>query len=51
MPYPNNRLMRRRIIGAWVSTVISISLVLLLVGVAAGLGLVVLNTMRNKGEK
>jgi len=35
MPYPNNRLMRRRIIGAWVSTVISISLVLLLVGVAS----------------
>ena len=37
MPYPNNRLMRRRIIGAWVSTVISISLVLLLVGVASNL--------------
>ena len=35
MPYPNNRLMRRRIFGAWVSTVISISLVLLLVGVAS----------------
>ena len=35
MPNPNNRLIRRRLAGAWVSTVISISLVLLLVGVAA----------------
>ena len=35
MPYPNNRLIRRRLAGAWVSTVISISLVLLLVGVAS----------------
>ena len=35
MPYPNNRLMRSRIFGSWVSTVISISLVLLLVGVAS----------------
>ena len=35
MPSPNNRLIRRRLFGAWVSTVISISLVLLLVGVAA----------------
>ena len=32
---PTNRLMRRRLFGAWVSTVISISLVLLLVGVAS----------------
>ena len=31
----SNRLVRRRLIGAWVSTVISISLVLLLVGVAS----------------
>ena len=31
----SNRLIRRRLIGAWVSTVISISLVLLLVGVAS----------------
>ena len=30
-----NRLVRRRLVGAWVSTVISISLVLLLVGVAS----------------
>ncbi len=30
-----NRLIRRRLVGAWLSTVISISLVLLLVGVAA----------------
>ena len=35
MPNPNNRLVRRRLFGAWVSTVISISLVLLLVGVAS----------------
>ena len=35
MQNPNNRLIRRRLAGAWVSTVISISLVLLLVGVAA----------------
>jgi cell division transport system permease protein len=35
MRNPNNRLIRRRLIGAWVSTVISISLVLLLVGVAS----------------
>lgn len=35
MPNPNNRLIRRRLAGAWVSTVISISLVLLLVGVAS----------------
>ena len=35
MPNPNNRLIRRRLFGAWVSTVISISLVLLLVGVAS----------------
>ena len=35
MPSPNNRLIRRRLAGAWVSTVISISLVLLLVGVAS----------------
>ncbi len=35
MPSPNNRLIRRRLFGAWVSTVISISLVLLLVGVAS----------------
>ena len=32
---PTSRLMRRRLFGAWVSTVISISLVLLLVGVAS----------------
>ena len=31
----SNRLVRRRLFGAWVSTVISISLVLLLVGVAS----------------
>jgi len=31
----SNRLIRRRLVGAWVSTVISISLVLLLVGVAS----------------
>ena len=31
----SNRLVRRRLVGAWVSTVISISLVLLLVGVAS----------------
>ena len=31
----SNRLVRRRLIGAWVSTVISISLVLLLMGVAS----------------
>lgn len=30
-----NKLIRRRLVGAWISTVISISLVLLLVGVAA----------------
>lgn len=35
-----NRLIRRRLAGAWLSTVISISLVLLLVGVA---GLLVAN--------
>ena len=35
MPNPNNRLVRRRLFGAWVSTVISISLVLLLIGVAS----------------
>ena len=35
MQNPNNRLIRRRLFGAWVSTVISISLVLLLVGVAS----------------
>ena len=35
MRNPNNRLIRRRLVGAWVSTVISISLVLLLVGVAS----------------
>ena len=35
MPNTNNRLIRRRLFGAWVSTVISISLVLLLVGVAS----------------
>jgi cell division transport system permease protein len=35
MRNPNNRLIRRRLFGAWVSTVISISLVLLLVGVAS----------------
>ena len=35
-----NKLMRRRLVGAWLSTVISISLVLLLVGVA---GLLVAN--------
>ena len=35
MQSPNNRLIRRRLAGAWVSTVISISLVLLLVGVAS----------------
>ncbi|MBR4687445.1 MAG: permease-like cell division protein FtsX, partial [Bacteroidales bacterium] len=35
MQNPDNRLMRRRLFGAWVSTVISISLVLLLVGVAS----------------
>ena len=33
-----NKLIRRRLVGAWLSTVISISLVLLLVGVAALLG-------------
>ena len=32
---PTSKLMRRRLFGAWVSTVISISLVLLLVGVAS----------------
>lgn len=36
-----NKLIRRRLVGAWLSTVISISLVLLLVGVAA---LLVVNT-------
>ena len=35
MQNPSNRLIRRRLFGAWVSTVISISLVLLLVGVAS----------------
>ena len=35
MQNANNRLIRRRLFGAWVSTVISISLVLLLVGVAS----------------
>ena len=35
MQYPDNRIIRRRLAGAWVSTVISISLVLLLVGVAS----------------
>ena len=35
MQNPTNRLIRRRLFGAWVSTVISISLVLLLVGVAS----------------
>ena len=35
MPNPNNKLIRRRLAGAWISTVISISLVLLLVGVAS----------------
>ena len=35
MQSPDNKLMRRRLFGAWVSTVISISLVLLLVGVAS----------------
>jgi cell division transport system permease protein len=35
MQYPENRIIRRRLAGAWVSTVISISLVLLLVGVAS----------------
>ena len=35
MQNPNVRLVRRRLAGAWVSTVISISLVLLLVGVAS----------------
>ena len=35
MPSPSNRLIRRRLAGAWVSTVISISLVLLLVGMAS----------------
>ncbi len=35
MQNSNNRLIRRRLFGAWVSTVISISLVLLLVGVAS----------------
>ena len=35
-----NKLIRRRLVGAWLSTVISISLVLLLVGVA---GLLVAN--------
>ncbi len=35
MQSPDNKLIRRRLFGAWVSTVISISLVLLLVGVAS----------------
>ena len=35
MQKQDNRLIRRRLFGAWVSTVISISLVLLLVGVAS----------------
>ena len=35
-----NKLIRRRLVGAWLSTVVSISLVLLLVGVA---GLLVAN--------
>ena len=35
MQKQDNRLIRRRLLGAWVSTVISISLVLLLVGVAS----------------
>ena len=35
MQYPENRIIRRRLAGACVSTVISISLVLLLVGVAS----------------
>ena len=35
MQNPTNRLIRRRLFGAWVSTVISISLVLLLLGVAS----------------
>jgi len=35
MPYPEHRMIRRRLAGAWVSTVISISLVLLLVGIAS----------------
>lgn len=43
MSKKKNRLMRRRLAGAWVSTVISISLVLLLVGVGA---LLLLNARR-----
>lgn len=35
MPQSDNRLARRRLAGAWISTVISISLVLLLVGIAS----------------
>jgi len=35
MQHPNNSMIRRRLAGAWVSTVISISLVLLLVGIAS----------------
>ena len=35
MSTANNRIIRRRLAGAWISTVISISLVLLLVGIAS----------------
>ncbi|MBO5562207.1 MAG: permease-like cell division protein FtsX [Bacteroidales bacterium] len=35
MSTSNSRMIRRRLVGSWISTVISISLVLLLVGVAA----------------
>ena len=43
MSKKNNKLMRRRLLGAWISTVISISLVLLLVGIGS---LLLLNARR-----